>query len=87
MWLPVRVLLITLLLTLLSFAISLLFGITGTFIAAKLRGVVPDMRLAYRYVAFPIGAVVGVATLLGSAVTEVRHYRRNKTLAGIERAS
>jgi len=37
--------------TLLCFAVSLLFAILGTVILASLRGVHPDMRIAYLHIA------------------------------------
>lgn len=83
---PLRALLFTFLATLLTFAVSLLLGIVGTVVVARWRGVVPDMRLAYRYVAAPATFVVGTAVLVLSFVTEVRHYRQAKALAAIERA-
>ena len=86
-WIPLRVLLVTFLLTLLSFAISLLLGILGTVTAAWLRGVRPNMRMAYLHFAAPVAAVVAVVVLVWTAVVEVRQYRQAKALAGIERAS
>jgi len=85
-WIPVRVLLVTFLLTLLSFAISLLLGILGIVIGSKLHGVTPNMALAYRVVAIPAAAVVGSVVLISAIVLEVRHYRQAKALAEIERA-
>ena len=41
-----RVLLVTFLLTLLSFAVSLLLGILGVLVLAWLRGARPDMTLS-----------------------------------------
>jgi len=85
-WIPVRVLLVTFLVTLLSFAISLLLGILGVVIGAKLRGISPNLTLAYRLIAVPAAAVVGSVVLVSAIVLEVRHYRQAKTLAEIERA-
>jgi hypothetical protein len=84
---PVRVLLVTFIVTLLSFAVSLLLGILGTVLAAKLRGVHPDMTFAYRHVALPVAAMVGAIVLVSACFMEARHYRQAKTLAQIERAS
>ena len=84
---PARVLLVTFLLTLLSFAVSLLLGILGLVIAARLRGVHPNMTIAYRNFALPVAATAGVITLISASVMELRHYRRNKALAEIERIS
>ena len=84
---PVRVLFVTFLLTLLSFAISLLLGILGILIGARLRGVHPNMAMAYRQVAMPAAAAVGVIVLISAGAMEIRHYRQTKGLAEIERAS
>lgn len=86
-WIPLRVLLVTFLLTLLSFAVSLLLGILTFVIAARLRGVHPNMSTAYRHVAFPVAAVVGAIALVSASVIEIRHYRQAKALAEIERIS
>jgi TRAP-type C4-dicarboxylate transport system permease small subunit len=80
-----RVVLVTLIITLLSFAVSLLLGICAVVIAAKLHGVHPDLRIAYRYIALPVAAVVGAIMLVTSALMELRHYRRARTLSHIER--
>jgi hypothetical protein len=84
---PLRVLLVTVLVTLLGFAVSLLLGILGIVIGAKLRGHVPNLTLAYREVALPSAAAIGSLVLISSLFLEVRHYRQAKTLAGIEKAS
>jgi hypothetical protein len=84
---PVRVLLVTFLLTLLSFALSLLLGILGLAIAAGWRGLNPNMAAAYRHIALPSAAVVGVIVLISASVIEIRHYRQAKALAEIERMS
>lgn len=84
---PARILLVTFLVTLLTFAVSLLLGIIGTVIGAYLRGVHPNMTLAYRQVAFPVAVSVAVVTFVGATVMEVRNYRQSKALAGIARAS
>jgi TRAP-type C4-dicarboxylate transport system permease small subunit len=85
-WIPLRVLAVTLVLTFLSFAISLLLGIIGLLIGARLRGVSPDMPFAYRYVALPAAGVVGAIVLVSSAFMEIRHFRQSQALAAIERA-
>jgi hypothetical protein len=82
---PVRVLLVTLIVTLLSFAVSLLLGILGTLLAAKLRRFSPDMTFAYRDVALPVAAMVCVVVFISACFMEVRHYRQAKALAQIER--
>jgi hypothetical protein len=84
---PVRVLLVTFLLTALGFAISLLLGILGILAGARLRGVHPNLTIAYRYIAAPAAATVGVIVLVTIVSMEIRHYQQAKVLAEIERAS
>ena len=83
--LPVRVGLVTFIGTLLCFAVSLLFAIFGTVIIASLRGIHPDMRIAYLHIALPIALVAGAIILVLALVMEIRHYRQAKTLSAIER--
>lgn len=80
-----RVLLVTFIGTLLCFAISLLLAILGTVIAAKLRGVHPDMRIAYRMIALPVALAAGVAVFVTMLILEIRRYRQMKALSAIER--
>jgi hypothetical protein len=80
----VRVLLVTFIGTLMCFAVSLLLGIVGTVIGAALRGVHPDMRMAYRVIAIPLAAVAGAIVFVFTLIVEIRHYRQAKTLAAIE---
>ena len=82
---PVRILLITFLGTLISFAVSLLFALVGIVVLAAMRGVRPDMRIAYRHVALPIALVAGSIIFILATVTEIRHYRQMRTLSAIER--
>ena len=84
---PVRVVLVSLLLTLLCFAMSLLLGIVGIAIQARFRGIHPDMTFAYRHVALPVAATIGVIAVIGVTVTEMKNYRQSKALAEIERRS
>jgi ABC-type dipeptide/oligopeptide/nickel transport system permease component len=84
---PLRVLLVTFLLMLLSFAISLLLGILYTVISARLRGFHPDMTVAYRHIALPIALAAGAVTLVSVTVLEIRNYRQARALAQIARAS
>jgi amino acid transporter len=81
---PVRVLLVTFLITLLSFAVSLFLGILGVLLAAKIKGVHPNLALAYHDVAFPVAGVVAAIVAVSSTVMEVRHYRQSKALNRIE---
>lgn len=84
---PVRVGLVTFVGTLLCFAVSLLFSIFGTVIVAALRGVHPDMRIAYLHIALPIALVAGSIIFVLALMMEIRHYRQAKTLSAIERIS
>ena len=84
---PARILLITFLMTLLSFAVSLLLGIVGIVITARLRGLHPNLTIAYRHIAFPVAAAVGAIALVSTSVMEIRHYRQTKALAEIEHIS
>lgn len=77
---PVRVVLITFVGTLLSFAASLFLGILGTALAGLVRGIHPNMALAYRDIAFPVALVVGIVVLIVATVMEVRRYRQTKAL-------
>jgi len=86
-YIPVRVVLITFLLSLMAFALSLLVGIAGTFVSGLIRGIHPNMTLAYRHVAIPVAATVaGVASIVVT-INELRRYRQSKALEGIEAAS
>ena len=84
---PLRVLLLTFLLTLLAFAVGLLVGILGIVVRAALRGVHPNMTVAYRHIALPIGLVAGAIALIVVTVLEVRNFRQARALAQIARAS
>jgi hypothetical protein len=84
---PMRVLLVSFLLMLFFFAVSLLLGILGLVIAARLRGLHPNLTIAYRYIALPAAATAGVIALISASVMEIRHYRQTKALAEIERMS
>jgi len=84
---PVRVLLVTFIGTLISFAVSLLLGILGTVVASSLRHVNPNMTVAYRDIALPAAIVAGIIIFVLALTMEIRHYRQSKTLAGIERVS
>lgn len=82
---PVRVLLATFLGTLICFAVGLLVGILGTVIVSAVRGIHPDMRIAYRLIALPMACVAGAIIFLLSLVMEIRHYHQMKALSAIER--
>ena len=82
---PIRVLLVTFLLSLLSFAVSLLLGILGLAIAARLQGVHPNLTIAYRHIALPIAAATGAIALILVSTMEIRRYHQTKALTEIER--
>lgn len=82
---PIRVLAVTFLLTLLSFAISLLLSILGVVVAAAIHGIRhPNLTVAYRHVALPIAIAVGILVFVSATIMEIRHYRRMKTLRRLE---
>ncbi len=82
---PVRVLLVTFIGTLLSFAVSLLLAIIGTVVVARVRGVHPDMTIAYRQIALPMALVAGGIIFVLVLTMEIRHHRQSKTLSAIEK--
>lgn len=82
-----RVILLTLVGTLLTFAVTLLLAILGTVAVSLLRGVHADMRIAYRDIALPVGVAAAVLLLLINMALEVRSYRRGRALDAIERIS
>src|SRR5713226_10615625 len=84
---PVRVLLVTFIGTLISFAVGLLLGIFGTVVLSSLRHVNPNMTVAYRHIALPAAAVAGSIIFVLALTLEIRHYRQSKTLSAIERVS
>ena len=84
---PARILLITFLMTLLSFAVSLLLAIVGIVITARLRGIHPNMAIAYRHIAFPVAVAIAAIAFISASVMEIRHHRQTKALAQIERIS
>jgi hypothetical protein len=83
-FIPIRVLLVTIVVSLLSFAISLLLGICAVVLAAKLHHIHPDLRIAYRFIAAPAAGMVAAIVLVSASFMEVRHYRRLKVLRRIE---
>ncbi len=84
---PVRVLLVTFIGTLISFAVSLLLGILATVVLSSLRHIHPNMTVAYKLIALPAALVAGTIIFVLALTMEVRHYRQMKTLAAIERVS
>lgn len=82
---PARILVVTFIGTLLCFAVSLLLGILGVVSVSLLRGIHPDMRIAYRMIAVPTALVAGTIIFVLAVAMEVRHYLQAKTLTAIER--
>ena len=77
-WIPLRVLLVSFLLTLLTFAVCLLLGILGLLIHARLRGVDPNLTAAYRQIALPAARWAAGVAMVGAIALEVRHLRRQR---------
>jgi hypothetical protein len=84
---PVRVLALTFVGTLLSFAVTLLIAILGTATVSRWRGVHPDMRIAYRYIALPMALITALVLCALATAGEIRRFRQGKTLKAIERLS
>jgi hypothetical protein len=86
-FIPARVLFVTFIFTLLAFAVGLFLSILGVVILARVQGVNPDLRIAYRHIALPAALVAGSVVLVAATVLEILHYRQSKALAGIAQAS
>jgi hypothetical protein len=86
-WIPARVLVVTFLVGLLAFAVSLLLGIIGITLGARARGIHPELRVVYRQIAAPAAAVVAGIVLVSAVIMEIRHYRQQNALADIERSA
>jgi ABC-type enterochelin transport system permease subunit len=86
-WIPVRVVIITALVTLMSFAVVLLLALVGLIVRAQAHGLSPNLTVAYHRIALPTAIVIGGATLVSCSVLEMRRYREAKALARIERIS
>jgi TRAP-type C4-dicarboxylate transport system permease small subunit len=84
---PVRALLVTFIGTLLTFSVSLFIALLWTLLASAIRGVHPDMRIAYRHFALPAALIAGCIILIASLVSEIQHYRQARRLTAIERLS
>ena len=76
---PVHVLLVAFLLALLTFAVCLFLGIFGLLTSAGVRGVHPNMTVAYREIALPAAVVAGAIALLAAIVLEFRHLRQERS--------
>src|SRR5277367_386971 len=84
---PVRVVAMTFLFTLLSFAVALLLSILGTVVYSQIEHVAPNMTFAYRHIAFPFAIAAGAVVLVLSLGMEIRNYRERRALDGVARAS
>jgi hypothetical protein len=84
---PARVFAMTFLFILLSFAVALLLSIVGTMVHSQAKHVAPNLTFAYRHIAFPFAITVGAIVLVLSLGMEIRNYRQQKALEGIERVS
>ena len=73
----VRVVLITVIFTLLSFAIGLFCGIGASLLYGAIRHIRPDMTWAYKFVAAPFGASGLVVTFFLMSINEIRRARRS----------
>ncbi|MFZ0731430.1 MAG: hypothetical protein WAM79_03805 [Candidatus Sulfotelmatobacter sp.] len=81
----VRALMITFIGSLLVFAVTLLFSIFGVVITGALYHRHPDMTIAYRHIAIPVGIAAAVIIFVFALINEIRRYRQSKTLTAIER--
>jgi hypothetical protein len=81
-----RVLFISFLLTLLTFALTLLGSIITLAIVGELRGGLAhvNMAVAYRHVAFPVAVAVGAIVLVAALIYEMRRYFNMRALARLE---
>jgi len=75
---PLRILLLSFLLALLAFAVCLFLGIAGLLITAGVRGIHPNMAIAYREIALPAAVVAGALALVTTIVVEFRYQRRKR---------
>ncbi len=82
-----RVIGLTFLLTLLSFAVALLLSILGSIVYAQVEHAAPNLMFAYKHIAFPFALCVGAIVLVVILLVEVRNYRQNKVLSAIERTA
>jgi uncharacterized BrkB/YihY/UPF0761 family membrane protein len=83
----VRVVMLTFLSTLLSFAVALLLSIIGTLVYARVEHASPNLMFAYKHIAFPVAVSAGAVALIVTLAMEVRNYRRTKVLAAIEHSA
>ncbi len=71
-----RVVVVTVLFTLVAFAVGLLCGIIASILYAAVRGAHADMTMAYRFAAVPLAAMVLVISFVAMLTTEIRRTRQ-----------
>ena len=76
----VRVVVITVLATLLAFCISLFLGILGIMLFDMITHGGINLASAYRHIALPAAAVALVIAFCAALITEGQYYRRQKKL-------
>lgn len=72
----VRVVLITIIFTLLAFAVGLFCGIGASVMYGVIKHIHPDMTWAYKFVAAPFAAIALVVTFFMMLINEIRRARR-----------
>jgi len=72
----VRVMLLTLVFTLLAFAVGLFCGIAACLLYGAIEHIQPDMSWAYKFVAAPFGAIGLVVSFFVMLINEIRRARR-----------
>jgi hypothetical protein len=80
--LAVRVLAITLLATLTTFAVALFLGIAGIALTNLFHGGGVHMANAYRHVALPVAGAALVIAFVVSLSFEIKHYRSARAASG-----
>jgi hypothetical protein len=71
-----RVVVVSVLFTLVAFAVGLLCGIIASVLYAAVRGAHADLTMAYRFAAVPLAAMVLVISFVAMLTTEIRRTRR-----------
>jgi hypothetical protein len=77
-WGIFRVIMVTVLVTLLAFGVSLFLSIAGVLLAAMVKGGQFDMAVASRNIAFPIAVVCLGVTFVIALTLEIRNFRRTR---------
>ena len=75
-WIVVRVVIMTVVFTLMAFAVGLFCGILTTILYGAIQHIHPDMAWAYKYVAAPFGVVGLVVSFTLMVINEIRRARR-----------